>query len=494
MQTTSLPTSLALIFILAQNGWALPIDWNGEFGVETTILDTYTRIATGAGTADHTGLGSQIIPQSGGSNEGSFQSYTLKLRPTIIVNDAASLFAEITTGYASGGHFGQGIEQAGGEEANRSLGNALYYYNTYRDGLNLGQLYAKFYSDTATYVVGRQPLHWGLGAILNDGKAKGARFASVEDGIMAHLNLGNFRFSPYYMKAGGANLNDSSSIKSTGIQTMYRSSERDMSFGLLFGQRKSGEANNFLASNIPESNGSVSRNPLGSGEIKIIDIYFQKGLKKLNMELEIPLLDGELGEVYSEDSSNGYEARGIIGKATYEFNSSWKFGLDIGHLSGDNAQQDSNFQALYLHPSYHIAHLMFRYNMYAINGDNEENIFDSSVTNAMFTRLLATYRKDKWLWNFAFVWARANETAQDGIKAFHHERNIAFSADGDQSSDYGFELDVDFQYNWNSNVSILGSLGYHIVGNYYSFDNNLAAPDLGLENAYAAQLKTIIHF
>ena len=502
-------TMILALMTFTKVGLALPIDWDGLFSVDTYRMDAARLNVQTEENAK--------TPPAGTSNA-SFQTYTLKLRPTIIVNDSASLFGEITTGYTSGGHFGQGIEQVGnntGGTGNRGLGNALYNYSTYRDALHLRQFYAKYYSDTATYIIGRLPLHWGLGAIFNDGQRHNERFASVEDGIMAHLNIGNFRFSPYYTQANGQRLDGNDSLKSVGIQAMYRSSERDLSFGILFGTRE-GQANNtFLKSTYrreenttagnlpPDPNSPPVDTPdtaayesglLGSTEVKIIDLYFQKGLKKFNFELEIPILDGELGHVYGPTENNGYNAKAFIGKATYELNPSWKLGIDMGHISGDQGKKSPNFEALYLHPNYQIAHLMFRYNIHAVDADKEENIFDSYMTNMSFTKLKATYQTDKWVWNIGLIWAKASKTAQAGAEAFHHERNIAYRAVEDQSDDYGFEIDLDFKYEWNSNVSVLGLLGYHFVGDYYQHDNRPETAGQDLGSSYIAQLQTVVHF
>ena len=182
-------------------------------------------------------------------------------------------------------------------------------------------------------------------------------------------------------------------------------------------------------------------------------------------------MNGELGRVYGKEQNNGYNAKAFIGKASYELNPSWKFGLDMGHISGDRGKQNDKFEALYLHPNYQIAHLMFRYNTHAIAANTGENIFDSYMTNVNFTKIVATYRTNKWVWNMGLIWANAVETAKNGSEAFHHGRNFAYKAQEDQSDSYGFEIDLDFTYEWNSNVSVLGSLGYHFVGDYYKHDN-----------------------
>ncbi|MCY4645144.1 MAG: hypothetical protein OXB88_11050 [Bacteriovoracales bacterium] len=475
------------------DGRALPIDWNGTFSVDTTVVGTYTRTDENTGAAQIDG--SQEIPGvPGGANTASFQTHTFKLRPTIIINDAASLFGEITTGHSSGGYFGQGLERAGsgdGSSGMRGLGNALYNYTSYRDAAHFRYLYTKYYADTTTYIIGRQPFHWALGAIFNDGQGRMDRFATIEDGIMAHFNVGNFRFSPYYMQASGDTLDDDGQMKSTGVQALYQSSERDLALGLLFGKRKSSP----LGGRFKTAWQTSSNEPgaLGSTDVRVLDFYFQKSIDRLQFQLEIPIIDGDLGQVYGAGESNTYDAKAFIGKASYELNHSWNIALDMGHISGDRGRQTQAFEALYLHPNYQVAHLMFRYNMHAVRDKKkEENIFDSYMTNMNFAKILASYKADKWVFNMGLIWASAIETARSGQEAFHHERNTPFSAGGDQSNDYGFELDLDFEYKWNSNISLLGSMGYHFVGDYYAY--RPSGTPISLQNSYAVQLKTLILF
>ena len=496
--------SLLLAMVLCgQSLWALPVDWSGTFGMDTTFIDNYP-------------VYTRQQPDAGGSQEASFQTYRLKLQPTIIINDAVSLFGEITTGYASGSLLGRGWEQTqpisqqyiapdpNSDDTTNSntkpdacatgcnIGNALYYYSAYRETLHLSQVYAKYYADTATYIIGRWPLHWGLGAIFSDGSKSGERFASVEDGIMAHFAIGDFRFSPYYTKANGGVLDGDHNLESSGIQMMYRNSEQEFSFGVLFGKRENSNKFELL------KNGKGQ--PLKAAAIKTIDFYLQKTIKKLNLALEIPIMQGNLGRAYADGSKNSpneivdYNARGFVGRASYTHSSAWDFQLDAGYLSGNTGDENSDFKALYLHPNYHIAHLMFRYNLYAVEDSYQESLFDSYMTNATYAKLLTTYHVDKWSFNLGLIWANALETTEANSSAFFdHETNRRITKGSEpfesQGQGYGFEVDLDFDYQWNSNISIQGLLGYHFVGDYYQFDQSRDPQD-----SYIMQLQTLVHF
>ena len=264
-----------IVFMGMPYTYAIPLDWKGVFLIDATRINSYSK-----GLESEPKPGSQVIPPVGSNAQTAhFQTYLLKLQPTLIVNDSATIFAEMTTGYANGGYWGQGLEQT--YDNNRTMSNTLYNYHNYRESLHLSQIYAKYYSNTATYVIGRQPLHWGLGALFNDGRLAGSRFSSVEDGITAHLNIGNFKISPYYMKANDPTLNGQGDLRHTGIQALYQNNDQGFSLGLIYGKRR----NKFDSTLIKN---------LGPSEIKIIDLYFQKDIEKLTIEAEVPILRGNL--------------------------------------------------------------------------------------------------------------------------------------------------------------------------------------------------------
>ena len=77
------------------------------------------------------------------------------------------------------------------------------YYNNLPSGsnqLNLNHIYARIYGTTATYEIGRQPIHWGLGALINDGANVKTRFSSIRDGVTVKIKLGKFSIEPFVAK------------------------------------------------------------------------------------------------------------------------------------------------------------------------------------------------------------------------------------------------------------------------------------------------------
>ena len=482
---TKKPVSIliaGLLILITNEAKALPIDWHGIFAVDTTLIDTYKRYE-GTSTA---GIGPQDLNYPAGNfHNASFQSYKLSLSPTIIINDSVTFNGEMTTGYGYGGRFGDATTN----KRTGNFGNALYFYNTSNGNANivLNKFYAEIFSDTGTFLLGRQPFHWGLGAVYNEGKNTWDRHATIKDGLVSKFKLGNFQITPYYFKtSAGASLTKSTTSKEFGISLLYDNPEKDLAFGILFGKKKNSDYATDLTS-------VSSPGGIGGANVKITDIHLKKSFSRFSVAAEIPLFSGDVGNALDANTNAKYKAVGIIGRSEFVFNDSWKMGFDLGTLSGDDGVR-SSFEAMYLHPNFQIANLMFRYNLNAVANGNNDNIYDSYLTNMKYAKLSTTLEKGSWKWDLALIWAKANETANTGSDFYDHLSNQVATANEDQSDDYGFEVDLGFTYEWNENFHLGGTLGYHFVGDFYKFDN-IAGNDLvDIKDTYGLILNAAITF
>lgn len=456
----------AILATLATTSFALPIDWHGELQMDMHSLGDYNRSVTqtpGAVTA-----GDQAFDNGDADEDAAnFQTYIFKLQPTIIVNDSTTINAELTSGYGYGGRFGDSSQddRADTLDSTGSFANARYNFNTVTDNaINLTQANAVFYSDTATYTVGRQKFNWGLGAVYNDGSEAGSRFASIRDGITIDFKIGNFKFSPYYSKIKSNNLTKTGRVREMGISLLYENLDRELTFGALYNKNTSGSA-----SGIQTDVDGTGLKDLGSTSVTMIDLYFKKSFGKYTIEAEVPLVTGDMGEIYAGVNDTEIDSKAFLLNNTYKLNTNHSLHLDLGMVSGSDAD-DQTYGAMYLNPNFQVANIMFRYNLGAI-GDNNQNIFDSSITNATYARFAHHYDSGTWSWTNSVIWAKADKTAKSGSDAINHEKNKRFTAAADQADDLGIEIDSNFAYKWNTSVTINTNIGYYLVGDYYAFSN-----------------------
>jgi hypothetical protein len=478
-----------VIFFIAtlihnQSAYSRPMEWQGIFGADATQINNYRRTSSPQ-ILDGTGnlpAGSQQIPTANGNHEdASFQTYILKLQPSIIINDGATFFSEITSGYGSGSFFGDSTVTK--KDANNTFGNALYMNNSTLSDVKFTQFYLKLYSDTATYTVGRQNVNWGLGALYNDGHKNWSRYTSINDGLTADFKAGNFYITPFWaMINSQSDVTKASHTSTYGIRLLYDSVEKDMAFGLIYGNRSSGSNNTFYV--------GANGNPLGKTDLKIIDFYLKKTYGKLQFQFEVPMISGEMSNVFGTQQKDTYKTFALFSENSYRFNDNWNFGVNFGYASGEDGN-GPNFEAFYTHPNYKVANILFRYNMFATN-NTTQSIFDAYLTNVQYMRIPVSFIAGSWTFEAAYIYAKAIESAQNGKSAFEHEKNQFFTASGTQGKNYGSEIDVNVLYQWNSNVSVSINLGYLFVGDYYKFTNSTQS--LNLENSYLLQSGVIATF
>lgn len=473
----------ATLALLSSSTYALPIDWHGVFGVDTTSIDNYRRLdKTTAGSAAD--LSQELGFAAGNETSASFQSYVFRLNPHLIVNDSASFKAEFSSGYGRGGLLGE--DSASNGNTTRSNDHSLYFYNTSGGSQNLqiNKMYMELYSDTATYVIGRHSADWGLGVVQNSGKNVWDRHSFSRDGVTMKVKLGNFKVEPFWAKIENTeSLTSSTKVSEMGLSLAYDNVDRDLGFGILYSTKEASSNNSTSV--------GTSSNKLGATDAKLTDIYFRKGFGKFNFAVEFPLLSGTVGDVYGTGSVK-LKASALIFESTYELTDTWTVGIDAGQVSGDDGSPAS-FQAMYLNPNYQVANLLFRYNLAAVSNP-AQSVHDSNISNASYLKLKAKYNSENWTWRTAMIYAKADQVATAGERGYNHSTNklSTASATANQESDYGMELDLGFEYKWNEAVTVGGDFGYLFTGDYYGF-NDTTTPN-AVDNSYMMQLKTAIHF
>jgi len=471
------------IFAISLPSFALPIDWHGVLGFDSTIIDGYRRIESKTDNSGAAGSQEVSLP-TGGTENGNFQNYVFRLMPNIVINDSASIKAELSNGYGRGGFIGNNSTQSQAS----GVSNQLYPYNfsSGDDSLTINQLYAELYSDTATYVIGRHAQHFGLGAVVNSGENIWDRFFYLRDGLTVKVKLGNFKLEPYWTRvAAGDSLTKGTRIKDYGLSLVYDSIEQDLAFGILYNKKQTTYNSSSYTTNISGTNQTLS-----NGDVKLTDIYVKKTFGNFDIGLEVPIISGELGNLFGSGVTK-YKAKAYVLEANYKTSGSWSFSFLAGMVNGDDGV-DNSFDAMYLNPNYQVANLLFRYNLQAVANSNNYSIYDSYINNATYAKFGTTYQSEKWKWDIAAIWAKADQAAKAGTRSYNHFTNKTFTANYDQKYDLGLELDTGFEYKWNAEVTVGANAGYLFTGKYFGYTNT--ATENVVDNSYVLQLRTSINF
>lgn len=496
--------SLGVVTALSINSaFALPIDWTGVFGVDTHMLSNTCRTGKAIGPTE------KPLPGDGGNRNGTqalrngdcdanFQTYTLRLNPNIIINDGVTLKGELSTGYIRGGFAGGDTANSGNNTTNNS-----YFFTTpaQRSALNVNQMYMELYADTALVKIGRMSRHYGMGMVFDGGNDPWDRFLTMYDGIEAEMKIGNFSVTPHYAKISSYNNDPATNngrdgepagnfdVRELGLMAKYDNKNRDLVASVLYAKRSS-ESKQSLYSGTSPSGEHLRRKT----SVTVIEPYVSKKWNKFKIAAEGSIQTGDYGDIYAANETSKLNSTAYVLDAKYDLNPKWDVGLIAGQASGDKGST-GKFEGTYLHPNFHVADLMFRYNYAAIN-EGGKSIFDSSIANARFFKLYTNYKTDKWTWKGAFIFATALETAKgNGAQAYHHEENYRFTSQRKQQDDYGYEFDLGFDYRWNPNVVISGYYAYWKVGDYYAFTGDTAGLEkLSLSNVHGGGLRATLEF
>lgn len=504
----SLPLSIILTALSINSAEALPIDWSGVFGVDTHMISNIRRTndditAASKNTVAGANRGTQGVAD--GDNGATFQTYIFKLNPNIIVNDGVTLKGEFSSGYIRGGFAGEEAGNNGGVsgDPNARPNNSYFFVSpAQRSALNVNQLYMEMYADTALIKAGRFSKHYGMGIVFDNGNDAWDRFFTMYDGIEAEMKIGNFGLTPYYAKISsydndltgrgepGARPAGGWDVRELGLTAKYDNKNRDLVVSVLYAKRSSEQKNILYNTNPATTN-------IGNGktDVTVIEPYISKRWNKFFIQLEGSLQTGDYGNVYRNTSTgtSKLNSKAIIADAKYDLNPKWDMGIIAGQVDGDDGESDK-FEGMYLHPNYHVADLMFRYNYAAFNEGNR-SIFDSSMTNVRFYKFYANYKTDKWTWKGALIMANALET-NGGTRGYQHQEGYDFAITNgkSQSKDYGYELDFGFDYRWNPNVTIGAYYGYWFVGDYWAYNGGTAATDLSISNVHGGGLRATLEF
>jgi len=456
---------LSILSSLSLSAWAVPADWSGSLAFDTNIIKDFRRTSD---TCDPAKNGECIKPEE---DNARFQSMTLKLNPNIIVNDGVTIKAELSTGSNRTSNLGSAT--------NHDSKGGSYFAQTTNSTMNVNQLYAELYADTALYKIGRFSKHYGLGAVINAGNNPTDRFFSGYEGIEAGLKLGNFHLTPMWAKLHTtSNPNGRYDAYETSVEAMYDNPNRNMKFGVYYGIREI------------ESNNDLYGTGTGPQNVTIIDVFFAKSWEKFSFELEIPMLSGEVKNTYGTGDAD-FDTNAYILETTYKLNNKWNVGINAGIVKGDDGTTNS-FEGMYLHPNYQIAEIMYRYNYNGFNDATNYNIYNSSIVNSTYAQLFFHYNKGEWTWKLSALTAKANQVAENGKVFYNHAKQATATAIADQKDDLGYELDISFDYKWNPSVNFTGYLGYHFVGDYYKFSND--TEELSTTNVMASGMRLAVNF
>ena len=192
----------ALALLIASTSLAGDLEWSGIYRVEGQWLNQPT-LDRDVGTRKEYGV------------------HTLILRPKIVAADGLYISGQINVfneGSADGSnqlgdYFGGGLD---GSPYSNTLSESQK-----QNKIRLSQYYLTYAQEYASLIVGRAPIHFGLGMTHNAGRGMYDHFSDTRDMVGYKMILGNFFFLPFYSKIDEGDIAGYDDINELSLQLQY---------------------------------------------------------------------------------------------------------------------------------------------------------------------------------------------------------------------------------------------------------------------------------
>ncbi len=433
--------SFLLTILFTPLSYAGDLEWGGAYRIEANAIEN---------------------PQAKAGNKKAkeYGVHHLILRPRIVaadglyINSQFHLLNGTTGGPQLGSVFGNGISgAASGSTSYSSADSSRQDEETFA----ISEFYLTFAQEYGSLIVGRAPLHFGLGMTYNGGKGAFDHFYDNRDLVGYKVVMGNFFIMPMLAKINEDDLSGHDDISETLVHLQYESGETDTAMGFMYTSRRAGSAGN----DYPTDAGSqFGVSPYGTGattsgtlDIKTMNIFFTKTWEEDRVGFEIVNQTGDYGIANAASEKITQNAFAVAFEYAHDSQSKTDWGIKMGWASGDDYSTADEYEGFSFDQNYDVAMLMFNHALgqtnllgnraYGVRYNDTRNgtaNVDSSlsdpdieaISNVMYFAPHVTYKwSDDWSIKGVFAYAMLD---QDEF------------ATGTADKDFGYELDLSLNY------------------------------------------------
>ena len=356
----------------------------------------------------------------------------------------------------------------------------------------LTSIYLSWAQEFGQLVVGRTPIHFGLGTAFNAGTGLFDHFIDTKDMIGYKLVFGNLSVFPMLGKVTENNLGAGDDINDYILHAQYDNPETELSMGAIYQLRTVGTAGNDLP-----LNGSIGGTPADGtpgtainpptrttgGNTSLIGGFIKRKVRDFTIGVEGDFLSGKTGLTSSTGEEVEISAYGVAAEVGWARESSKLSGnLKFGIASGDDPTT-AKYEGYQFSRNYDVALLMFNHQLGqrdflrtgaltgrtgAISASN--TIDDEAVSNVMY---LAPSLQYQW-----------KDTLSFGGTVAYGILNEDPIPNGDTSTDLGFELDLNLTWKPYERLTWITQAGFLFPGSAWQ------GGSLGLDNSFAYGLVT----
>lgn len=305
--------------------------------------------------------------------EKNYGLHHLILRPKIVAADGLTIYSQFNIfnhdindpryGNSQIGQvWGSGIGGTGASNTSRDSDSLAE--NQKAETIQVTQLYLTYVQEFGQLLVGRAPLHFGLGMTYNAGRGLFDHWYDTRDLLAYKIVMGNLSLMPMVGKVDEGALNASDDVTDWMIQLQYQNPDTDLEMGVFYQARKAGDQGN------DTPNGTTTGGVIGGAgaltnrrqSTTALSLYALKDTERMRLGVEASFLDGDTGVTTATGEKVGLSGFGLAAEFEYRPEQSpWKMGLKAGMASGDDPTSDGEFEGFIFDRNYDVAFLMFNH-------------------------------------------------------------------------------------------------------------------------------------
>lgn len=297
----------------------------------------------------------------------------LVLRPKIVAGDGLTIQGQFnimnSAAYPNsqmGQAWGSGVNTGTTPTVDNSGPNSNAVSDTQRaETIAVSQLYLTLNHEFGQLIVGRAPLHFGLGMTHNAGRGLFDHWYDTRDLVGYKFIVGNLYFLPMIGKVNEGFLHRTDDMTDFMIQMQYENPDTEIEMGVFYQMRKGGDQSADAPTPATASPGVLGGvGALTDAEIdaRTVNLYALKDTERFRLGLEASFQSGETGVRTSGGEKVTYDAFGIAAEFEHRLeNSKWRYGLKAGTASGDDPSTDAKFEGFIFDRNYDVGFLMFNH-------------------------------------------------------------------------------------------------------------------------------------
>lgn len=470
--------SLALFFQIAKpEAQASGVQWSGRYTVEGLRLSN---------------------PRLDSSKKSkSYALHHLVLRPEIIPADGFILRSRLdifNQSQLANSQMGQVFGSLDASNTNNQSSTTMGS-TQFSDTVAVNELYLTWAQEFGTLVVGRTPIHFGLGMRYNAGNGDFDHWFDNRDMIAYKLQLGNFFVMPMVAKISENLIDHTDDLTDYMLQAEYYNPDSELGIGVMYRSRRSnsgGNDSNPNLANPPPPTPSTQAVVDSNYRVDETSIFLKQKVGTLHMGLEGGFVSGNTGLKAANGNDIKQNGFGVALELDWKkAESPWSAMLNAGMASGDDPSTTDRYEGFTFSRNYDVAFMMFNHLM----GNNGLDIFHTASLRKTAATATNTNQMDvDAISNVLYLAPQVRYTLSDkwsfgGTLAtgfLQKEGKVGASKKG-----VGYELDLGVNFTPNERVKWVTQFGLFMPGGAY---RGTATDSFETATQYGITTKAAINF